>query len=323
MHHANHWYGHANVMSRYTGLAGIPRIWGYLQHGWNSHDGFAVGTAFAPGFPKFVWSESVARRAWAAGLRNIAVVGSPWSYLLGLYGQDEWEANNPRREGTIVYPFHGWEQQNVVGSHADYVKEIRAVEGDVPITVCLYWNEYKDASVRRAYESDGFRVITHGYRGHMWRDTDQEFLDNQLREIRGHRRVVSNRMGSALFYGASTGAEVGIYGDPMVLEAERAILGGMQKQQRMFPLMHQPHVPIEMARQWAREELGMDELLSPAEIRNTFGWEHAQRASGGERNLVVEGAMGLAEDHGRGPLSRVPTDDKAARDAADEASDPS
>ena len=49
MHHGNHFYGHAHVLARYAGLAEVPRIWGYVQHGWNVHDGYAVGTSFAPG----------------------------------------------------------------------------------------------------------------------------------------------------------------------------------------------------------------------------------------------------------------------------------
>ena len=51
MHHANHFYGHANIMASYAGLPEPPRIWGYLQHGWNILDGFAHGTNFAPGMP--------------------------------------------------------------------------------------------------------------------------------------------------------------------------------------------------------------------------------------------------------------------------------
>ena len=47
MHHANHFYGHGHIMGRYVGADYAPRIWGYLQHGWNMHDGFAVGTVFA------------------------------------------------------------------------------------------------------------------------------------------------------------------------------------------------------------------------------------------------------------------------------------
>jgi hypothetical protein len=278
VHHANHFYGHAHVLARYAGVAGAPRIWGYLQHGWNLHDGFAVGTAFAPGYPVLVWAEVVARRARAAGHRLVEVVGAPWAYLLRIDGATVPDAE---REGTIAYPFHGWEGQRIHGSHTAYARELRAVEGDVPITVCLYWTDFEDERVRRPYEEAGFRVVTHGRRGHMWRGTDPDFLVRQLAELRRHRRVVSNRLGSALLYGASTGAEVGVYGDPMVIENDHAVLGGMEKQLRLFPELHQVRVPPEVALHVARDELGLGHLMPAAELRRVLGWTDAERVAVG------------------------------------------
>lgn len=312
MHHANHFYGHAHIMARYAQLADVPRIWGYLQHGWNTHDGFAVGTAFTPGFPKFVWTESVLRRAWSLGLRDYIVVGAPWAYLLQMERQEAWAAASPQREGTIVYPFHGWEQQNIVGSHDTYIRQLREMEGDVPITVCLYWNEYRDAAVRAEYEAAGMRVISHGYRGHLWKGTDARFLDKQLAEVRRHRRVVSNRLGSALLYGASTGAEIGVYGDPMILEAERAALGGMEKQRRLYPELHQPHVPMDYARALARVELGQDALLSRHELREVFGWQDAERSS----DVPHEESSFSESDADSEPLEHLPTDDERSKPEA-------
>lgn len=272
MHHANHFYGHAHLMARYVGLPEPPRIWGYLQHGWNMHDGFAVGTVFAAGYPKFVWSQACSRRGWAAGLRDFRVVGAPWLYLLELERQREWLASGAERSGTIVYPFHGWEGQQVVGSHTAYLDEVRATEGDVPITVCLHWNEWDNAKVRAEYEAAGVRVITHGRRGYLWQDTDIAFPYRQLAEIRRHRRVVSNRLSSAVLYAAAAGADVGVYGDPMELEADHAILGGVSKPRRMWPRMHGVEVDREHAAAVAAAELGLDALMSPEEVIDAFGW---------------------------------------------------
>jgi hypothetical protein len=272
MHHANHFYGHAHIMGRFVGADYAPRIWGYLQHGWNMHDGFAVGTVFAPRYPKFVWSHACARRGWAAGLREYMVVGSPWLYLLELERQEDWIAAARPRTGTIVYPFHGWEGQQVLGSHSRYLDQIRATEGDVPITVCLHWNEFDNDKVREEYEAAGVRVITHGQRGYMWKGTDQAFLYRQLDEMRHHRRVISNRMSSAILYAASAGIEVGVYGDPMHLESDHAVLGGVSKPRRMWPEMHQESIPTDLARQVADDELGRDDLLLPEEVIDAFGW---------------------------------------------------
>lgn len=273
MHHANHFYGHAAVMARYAGLTGSPRIWGYLQHGWNLYDGFAVGTAFAPGYPKFVWSEACAARGWLAGRRNYVVVGAPWLYLLEVERQQHWAEAAPDRSGTIVYPFHGWEGQHIRGRHAAYLDEILEVESGREITICLYWHEYAQAEVRRQYEAAGVRVITHGHRGHMYRGTDLGFLDRQLGEIRRHERVVSNRLTSAVLYGAAAGAEVGVYGDPMELGNDHPVLGGAQRPRLLFPQMYQTHVPRDVAIDVARHELGSTALMSPAEVRYRFGWD--------------------------------------------------
>lgn len=295
MHHANHFYGHAHIMARFCGLAEVPRIWGYLQHGWNVVDGFAVGTEFAPGFPKFVWSHAVRRRGWAMGRRDYVVVGSPWAYLLELEDQAGWDARRPAREGTIVYPFHGWEGQSIVGSHQSFVDEIRANEPG-PITICLYWNEFRDPEVRRAYEGAGFRVISHGYRGLHWRDTDVRFLDKQLAELRRHKKVVSNRLGSAIFYGASVGCDVGVYGDPMLLQSEDPVFGGNDRLRRLWPELHQVSCPSAQARQIARLELGQDLLLAAPEVREAFGWQDAPRDTTGEGVRTNEADLAGDED---------------------------
>ena len=124
MHHANHFYGHAHIMARYAGLGAgeAPRIWGYLQHGWNILDGFAYNTAFVDGMPKFVWSDTVRRRGWSMGLRNYDVIGAAWLYLLELYPELSTPANDAA--GTIFYPFHGWEGQHVLGDHGRIVASI-------------------------------------------------------------------------------------------------------------------------------------------------------------------------------------------------------
>src|SRR5204862_2848933 len=137
---------------------------------WNIIDGYAVGTAFAPGFPKYVWSDSVRRRGWAMGRRDYIIVGAPWAYLLRMERQDLWRRAGHPRAGTIVYPFHGWEGQNIVGSHEAFVREIQERESG-PVTASLYWNGFRRPEIRRAYERAGIRVRAHGLRGDIWSGT--------------------------------------------------------------------------------------------------------------------------------------------------------
>ena len=268
MHHANHYYGHSHVLARYCGLADgdPPRLGGYLQHGWNIGDGLAADHEFVAGTPVFLWSERTRRRAWSLGRRAGYVVGAPWAYLVRM----EPDQGEPR-EGTIWYPFHGWEGQHVLGDHGGLIEEIRATETG-PVTVCLYWQEFRDGAVRRAYERAGFRVICHGYRGGWWRDLDPGFLGRQLAEQRRHVRVASNRLCSAVFYGTLAGCEPAVYGDPMVLKNESLTYGGQARIRRQWPEMHGTHLDLTAARATTTAELGADRLLTPAELRRVLHW---------------------------------------------------
>ena len=128
MHHGNHYYGHAQVLAGYCGLDpdDPPRIQGYLQHGWNVMDGLGGGTPYAPGSPIFVWSERTRRRAWSMGRPLATVTGAPFLYLLR---SESDRADEGEREGTIWYPFHGWEGQRVSGDHLRLIDTQRSERG--------------------------------------------------------------------------------------------------------------------------------------------------------------------------------------------------
>ncbi|HEX8630544.1 MAG TPA: hypothetical protein VF755_20485 [Catenuloplanes sp.] len=274
MHHANYYYGHAHVLARYCRLddpVHPPRMLGYLQHGWNIGDGLAPGVPFVEGSNLLVWSERTRRRAWSQGRRQAIVAGAPFAYLLAM----EPEPPGQRREGTIFYPFHGWEGQQVLGDHQRLADELRAVESG-PVTVCLYWNEHRSRPIRRLYERAGFRVICHGYRGFWWRDHDRDFLYRQLTELRRHRRVVSNRLCSAIWYGSLAGCDVAVYGDPMVLDRADDTFGGETRLRRQWPELYGTHTDTTVCRALARQELGADALAGPAELRAYLGWSTAR-----------------------------------------------
>ncbi|MFC3505591.1 hypothetical protein ACFOOK_32170 [Micromonospora krabiensis] len=270
MHHANHYYGHSHVLARYCGLddRSPQRIHGYLQHGWNIGDGMAPDHEFVPGVPLFVWSERTRHRAWSLGRRQAYAIGAPWAYLLTM--EPEPEPERPR-EGTIWYPFHGFEGQHVEGDHDRLIAEIRATEPG-PVTVCLYWQEHRSRRVRERYERAGFRVICHGYRGGRWDSLDPDFLRRQLAELRRHRRVASNRLCTAIFYGVLAGCEPAVYGDPMQLAGEVPVWGGQPRIRRQWPRLHGPAVDPAAAREIAVAELGADRLLPPAALRRLFRW---------------------------------------------------
>jgi hypothetical protein len=269
VNHQNHWYGHAHVLARYCGIPGRPpRIWGCLQHGWSVYDGFGADDGPVAGAPRLVWSDAPRRRGAAAGNRNYHVVGAPFGYLMAMKPVGEREL---ARRGTIFYPFHGWEGQQVLGDHRTLAAEIAERE-EPPVTVCLYWMEYRYPQVREVYESFGFRVITHGRRGGGYRHTDPWFLDKQLAELRRHRRAASNRLCTALLYGAAAGCDIGVYGDPMLIERENPAYGGNARIRRLWPGLHVPEVAPREAVAVATEELGLRHVAEPEELAELCGW---------------------------------------------------
>jgi hypothetical protein len=270
MHRTNHYYGHSHMLARYCGLddRDPPRIHGYLQHGWNIGDGLATDHEYVEGVPLYLWSERTRRRAWSLGRRQTYTVGAPWAYLLRMepdLGAVE------RREGTIWYPFHGWEGQHVIGDHDRLIAEIRQTEPG-PVTICLYWQEFASGRLRDRYERAGFRVICHGVRGGWGEQSDSRFLYRQLAEHRRHRRVASNRLSTAVFYGTLAGCEPAVYGDPMQLERETAAFGGQPRIRQQWAELHGPQIDPVVAREYAVAELGADRLATPGELRELFGW---------------------------------------------------
>jgi hypothetical protein len=272
MHHANYYYGHAHVLARYCRLdepVHPPRMRGYYQHGWNIGDGQAPGVPYVAGSKMFVWSEQVRRRAWSLGRRDVIVTGAPFAYLAAM--QPAPAAADTAREGTLFYPFHGWEGQQVHGDHHRLIAELRSVEPG-PITVCLYWNEFRQRRVRATYERAGLRVICHGYRGFRWRDHDRDFLVRQLAELRRHKRVVSNRLCSAVWYGVLAGCEAAVYGDPMTIENADRVYGGEPRIRSQWPELYGYETDRTVCAELARHELGADRLVGPAELRSYLGW---------------------------------------------------
>jgi hypothetical protein len=273
VHPHNDWYAHARLLGRYAGLpdTGAPvRIWGYLQHGWNVHDGFGARTPITPGLPRLIWSDSVRRRGWATGGTRYEVIGAPWAYLLRME-PDLGAVPEPERTGTIFYPFHAFDTQAVVGDHRHLADEVRSTESG-PATVCLYWIEFQNASIRRHYERRGFRVISHGFRGSRNWAGDADFLSRQLAELRRHRRVASNRLSTAILYGASVGCDVGVYGNPMTIENDHPVYGGVRRIRDLWPEMHDVAVPADVARLFSTVELGLDHVVSPTELAQICGW---------------------------------------------------
>lgn len=295
-------YGHAQALSEYAGFSKARWVPGALQHGWNPYDGIGMFDGVWRPLPKFVWSEENAHRGRERGGTNYHVIGAPWLYLLRSDAQRTTE--HRAASSTIAVPFHATVHLRLVGDHAAYAHDLAEGERGRDLTVCLQWMDFDDADTRAVYEGIGARVITLG-RGASGAAGQTSFLTRQLEEFRKHDRLVSNRLSTAIFYGAAAGLEVGVYGTAMTLEKqvpyyESDIPG-------RWPDMHGETIDAGVAEATVQEQLGVDHVLDPAALRELMGWTRAGlrrrfvflgqrsadlvrlnlRASGGRRHLRV------------------------------------
>ena len=278
-------YGHRTILARYAGRPdGLP-IWAHLQHGWNAATGF--GTKYLAGFdnpktldgrlPVLVWNERNRKTCVDAGLRDVHVIGAPFAYLDHLLGP------GPRAEGvgTIAYPLHGGLRPDATGSAGGHLVEggreedayvaALAEREDGPVTVCLYWREYERPELRRPYEEAGFQVTTHGGR------EDPHFLHRQREALLAHRRVVTNRVSTALWYGALLGREVEVYGPLFGSGDAQEEAWWRERQHVWWPEVHAGPVAGSEAVALGRSELGADERRDPDELARLLGWSGWRR----------------------------------------------
>jgi hypothetical protein len=263
----NRFYGHAELLLSYCGLASRTRIPVRLQHGWQPGLGMRPQDMAQPG-PKIVWSSRNLARAGEAGYEGAIAIGAPWLYMPATLdpGPDA-----PR--SVLVVPFHGWEKQRLVGSMDAYARELAQLEarGFGPITVCLYWFEYDQPALREVFERQGFATTTMGAR-----NDNPAFLQRQRELIRRHAYVSSNRVSTASFYALDAGRPFFLYGPRAGLSATDDASGEQfdRWQRGEFPELLEPRDACQVA--LGAYELGAEHKRTPAQLRELLllGPEH-------------------------------------------------
>lgn len=268
MYHDNEHYGHGDILRRYCGTTGRPQVGGHLQHGWTVSLGLSR-EALAEPVPKLLWSDRVAAEARALGYRQVHAIGSPFLYLPPLGDQPSEPARGPR--SLLVIPFHGWERERLAGDMTRYADSLDRLvaEGFGPITVCLYWAEYEDPTLREVFAARGHRVVTNGHR-----DRNPTFLYRQRALIAEHAYATSNRICTAAFYVLALGRRFFLYGPPMGLSRTRDPSG---EEFAAWQAEHYRELLWESFgdrchASYADRELGRDSMRGPEELRALLGW---------------------------------------------------
>jgi len=278
VHRENRFYGHDRALVEAAfGSGARGPVRGQIQHGWSVGHGFGPAHRGSAWLPRLGWGERTGREARAAGLRHVTLIGAPFLYLPPAPAEQ-----GPRPRATIAYPFHGTEKHGLHGSHDRLAAEIAERETG-PVTVCLYFADQSPATVS-AYERHGFTVISHGHR------LDPGFLARQRAVLAAHDRVVTNRIGTAFWYGAVLGLEAEVYGPYFGLDSLGSVDARLERfQAETWPEFLAGPVGPDRARDVAGEELGAAHVRDPEELAAIIA-PHRRRLRG-----VVEHGAATAE----------------------------
>ena len=267
----NDFYGHKDVLARYTGVRGNPPILGYLQHGWKRGSVFVDGPVVR-GVPKLVWTADNERATRALGHWPVRAVGAPFLYLMRLRD----EAPAPRPGALLAFPYHTEATTRIERDDERYAAHL-AGRGATSVTVCLHPQDLENQAIRASYENYGFATTSNGSNR-----VDPLFLDRVFDLIAAHERVTTNRVCTAIFYAAALGRGVSISGPvpgierggsgPAASEAGRA----ERFQRTTFPELVDG-VGGDAARELGKRELGAESLREPGELRRTLGWQQPRR----------------------------------------------
>jgi hypothetical protein len=261
----NNWYGHTFVLARYCGLQILnPPIYGSLPHGWRP-DYSNPGRLALMSAPLFAWNESQASAATTAGVQHAMRIGAPFIYacrsLLG-----DAEGDIPAGTGTLCMPQHsvpGWQSTQ---DHSRFIAEVEATETG-PFTVALFYVDMSRSEVVSPYETAGWRVVSFGRRD------ENLFVYRVITEMVRHRSVVSDQVGTPVWYGAHLGRRVRIVGPP----AAHLYIDDANVFRDRWPSVFGAGVEGEEARALADLELDGSCILAPDALREALGWSSASR----------------------------------------------
>ncbi|WFR83085.1 hypothetical protein [Arthrobacter sp. Y-9] len=265
----NHFYGHSAVLAGFAGLTRPRHFQGLLQHGWTPvtpiRTHFADLAGSAPAGNLFTWTHD--SRGWTeeesfreTGFHSTPI-GAPALYLADMVEKNG-ERPTPTLD-TVVFPFHGTRLVAVEGDQAAYAREIYEKEG--PALVCMHIDDLQRPDVVAAWRDAGHRLTTAGER------RDPDFLARVLWLIMNAKKVVSNRLATALVYAAAVGTPIEIYGPHFQI-------AGIQEEsseeylRKLWPEFYDPNTDLAALKSLARAELGADAMRSPDELRDLLGW---------------------------------------------------
>jgi FkbM family methyltransferase len=282
-------YGSDYIAAKYCGFERPPKAArGVWQHGWiPQRDGlliadqvFGVSLEDSQTEQHWVATRFLENFIRAQGFRNVRAIGMPLVYVT--------ETPVLRRPGSLlVMPIHSLHEQKLEWANQDYVQAIIGLRAQFQeIVICVNAACWENGYWVPEFQAAGFTVIRGAdgaYGG------DPLTLQKMVNRFKEFEFVTTNGFGSHLAYASSCGAKVSIYGpifsydvktlaqvnfyrDHPELVEPTAKFHTEQSLRVHFPeFFCHPAEAVERT-DWGRKEIGWDNKISPAEMRELFGW---------------------------------------------------
>ncbi|MGM0695010.1 MAG: hypothetical protein ACQEUN_16650 [Pseudomonadota bacterium] len=252
-------YGLKEIISEYLDIGEGYEIRAHMQHGFYMKDKLTNWYLDPSASFMLVWNKRMEKMWREATDVPVAICGAPFV----LYRQMKGLSTADNSQGTVVFPHHSTESISPQFDLGAYSEELMRLEKEFqPITVCLYYKDYK--VYRSAYEKYGFNVVTAGPPG------DQRFVERFYNILLNNRYATSNDIGSAAFYAVEAGIPFFLLGrKPKALNTKTGkeqILGEFyESAYDLFDgnIGQSAHEKL----QFVKRECGLDDALSPGEIR--------------------------------------------------------
>lgn len=216
-------YGHREILLNYSrnfnnDLSLGHILNGSIDHGWAYNEMiWKLRKRNLREANRYVWNYR--HENLVSPVANVKAVGAPWIYMLSDLGltPSNIERNLPKKVNKIViFPSHNTNSS----IRFDHLDVIDLFESRVPpnsaVIVCLFWLDFCDPQIRKAYLNKGWSVECAGYvsRGnfpdsiHGGRPT---FLLSLFEILKDANIVFTNDIATGMFYSLSLGAKISYF----------------------------------------------------------------------------------------------------------------
>ena len=287
-------YGHREILLAYARNADSSPstraiLSAGLQHGWAGDANiWRVRHRNLTPAPRYVWEKRF-ENDLPKSTKNIAI-GAPWLYLLNLLGIEkgiEYRLKNcSEKKEFLIFPGHNmWNTNKPLTDQANEFYEITKGKS---ATVCLYWIDFLQPRIRRAYEELGFKIECVGFLGNPTHSIQSnigrsEFLLELVELMLNHETILADEFSSGVLYGASIGLKIMFIDDYRTKEHDEILskdrdgsyLGfyatASEWLENCFPEIYSTRDSGKKFIDFSYQELGADSLLTQSEL-SEIGW---------------------------------------------------